>query len=130
VPPPGDVAVVRPLFFAEAGNWVMVKSAADDPKLPYPFVLGETTFIPAARATLRKGEPRLFTVFVYNAGADELTWEIAPEAKLVSEARGEEVTKFVFALEKFPGDLKELAVTVRKKGSSDARTVRVPIEVQ
>jgi VWFA-related protein len=130
VPESGDVTVVRPLFFADEGNWVMVKSAGDDPNAPYPFVLGEDTFIPAARATLRKGEPRLFTVFVYNADADELTWETAPEAKLVSEARGEDVTKLLFALERFPNDVKELAVTVRKKGSGDVRTVRVPIEVQ
>ncbi len=130
VPEAGDVAVVQPLFFADPGSWVMVKSAADDPKAPYPFVLGEDTFIPAAHPTLRKGEPRLFTVFVYNADADELTWEIAPDAKLVSEARGEDVTKLLFALEKVPGDAKELAVTVRKKGSWDARTVRVPLEVQ
>ena len=130
VPESGDVSVVRPLFFAEAGNWVMVKSAGDDPKAPYPFVLGEDTFIPAAHATLRKGEPRLFTVFVYNADADELTWEIAPDAKLISEARGEDVTKLLFALERFPNDLKELAVTIRKKGSADARTVTVPVEVR
>lgn len=130
VPSSGDVAVVRPLFFADAGNWIMVKSAGDDPKAPYPFVLGPDTFIPDARAALRKGEPRLFTVFVYNAAADELTWEVAPQAKLVSEERGEDVTKLLFALERFPADLKELAVTIRKKGSADARTVTVPIEVQ
>ncbi len=130
VPEEGDVAVVRPFFFADPGNWVMVKSAGDDPSTPYPFVLGEDTFIPAARAMLRKGEPRLFTVFVYNADADELTWETAPASKLVSEARGEDVTKFLFALERFPNDAKELAVTIRKKGSADARTVTVPIEVQ
>ena len=130
VPSAGAVAVVRPLFFAEAGNWVMVKSAGDDPKAPYPFVLGPDTFIPAASATLRKGEPRLFTVFVYNAEPDELTWETAPIAKLVSEARSEDVTKYLFALERFPNDAKELAVTIRKKGSADARTVTVPIRVQ
>ena len=130
VPAEGDVAVVRPLFFAEAGNWVMVKATRDDPKAPYPFILGEDAFIPAARATLRKGEPRLFTVFVYNAGSDDLTWEIAPEAKLVSATSADEVTKFVFALEQIPADVKELAVTMRKKGSSDARTVTVPIEIQ
>lgn len=130
VPSSGAVAVVRPLFFAEAGNWVMVKSAGDDPKAPYPFVLGPDTFIPAARATLRKGEPRLFTVFVYNAEPDELTWETAPVAKLVSEARSEDVTKYLFALERFPNDATELAVTIRKKGSADARTVTVPLRVQ
>jgi VWFA-related protein len=130
VPAEGDVALVRPLFFAEAGNWVMVKAARDDPKAPYPFILGKDAFIPAARATLRPGEPRLFTVFVYNAASDELTWEIAPSAKLVSESAGEDVTKFVFALEQVPPGAKELAVTIRKKGSTDARTVSVPIEVQ
>lgn len=126
VPAEGDVSMVRPLFFAEPGNWVMVKAARDDPKAPYPFMLGEDAFIPAARATLRKGEPRLFTVFVYNAGQDELTWEIAPQAKLVSHNEG----KYVFALEQVPQDAKELAVTIRRKGSADARTVTVPIEIR
>jgi VWFA-related protein len=130
VPAFGDVAVVRPLFFAEPGNWVMVKSARDDPKVPYPFVLGETTFIPAAHPTLRKGEPRLFTVFVYNAVADELSWDIAPAAKLVSETRADDVTKLLFALESFPNDIKELAVTIHRKGSTDAHTVTAPLDVQ
>ena len=126
VPAEGDVSMVRPLFFAEPGSWVMVKAARDDPKAPYPFMLGADSFIPAARATLRKGEPRLFTVFVYNAGADELMWEIAPQAKLVSQNEG----KYVFALEQVPADAKELAVTIRRKGSADARTVTVPIEIR
>lgn len=126
VPAEGDVSMVRPLFFAEPGNWVMVKAARDDPKAPYPFMLGADAFIPAARATLRKGEPRLFTVFVYNAGQDELAWEIAPQAKLVSHNDG----KYVFALEQVPADAKELAVTIRRKGSADARTVTVPIEIR
>ncbi len=130
VPAEGDVSIVRPLFFAEAGNWVMVKAVRDDPKAPYPFILGADAFIPAARATIRKGEPRLFTVFVYNAGTDELSWDITPAAKLVSEARSEDVTKYVFALDKVPADAHELAVTVRKKGSADSRTVTTPIEVR
>lgn len=130
VPAEGDVAVVQPLFFADPGNWLMVKATGDDPKAPYPFVLGQDSFIPAATATLRKGEPRLFTVFVYNAERDELTYEVAPAAKLVSESSGDDVTKFLFALERVPSDAKELAVTIRKKGSADARRVSVPLVVQ
>ena len=130
VPAFGDVAVLQPLFFADPGNWVMVKSADDDPKERYPFMLGADSFIPAARATLRKGEPRLFTVIVQNAGSDELTWEIAPDAKLVSAAATEDGTQYVFALERVPVDARELAVTFRKKGSTDSRTVTVPIEIQ
>ena len=127
VPGAGDVAVLQPFFFEEPGEWVMVKGGSNDrSNAPYPFVLNGESFIPAARASLRKGEPRLFTVFVYNAEPDELTWVIAPEATLVSETGGD-VTKLVFALERVPAGAKELDVTIRKKGSSDERRVSVPI---
>lgn len=129
VPEKGDVAMVRPLFFEEAGHWIMVKSA-NEAKVPYPFVLDGESFIPSARPKLRKGEPRLFTVFVYNAGPDELTWEIRPEAKLVSKTDGDDVTKYVFALERHAADIRELGVTIRKTGSADERRVVVPIEAQ
>lgn len=130
VPRSGDVAVTRPLFFAEAGDWIMIKAASDDPAAPYPFVLGTEPFIPSASATLRRGEPRLFTVFVYNAALEELTWETAPAATLVSEESRTGLTKLVFALERVGPGVKELTVTVRRKDSTDARTVTTPIEVQ
>lgn len=127
VPETDDVAVLQPLFFAEAGEWVMVKAKTS---ALYPFVLNGETFIPAARATLRRGEPRLFTVWVWNASPDELAWHIAPEAKLVSQTTANEMTKLVFALESLPPGAQELDVTIRKKGSSDERRVRVPIRIQ
>ena len=130
VPAADDVAVSQPLFFEEPAGWVMVKGASNDKSnAPYPFVLDGESFVPAARANLRKGEPRLFTVWIYNAHPDELTWETAPEAKLVSESRpaGTEMTKLVFALERVPSDARELGVTIRKKGSNDTRRVTVPI---
>jgi VWFA-related protein len=132
VPAAGDVALAPPLFFAGPGSeeWVMVKSSRDSAKTPYPFVLDGQSFIPAARAALKKGEPRLFTVFVFNADPDELTWEIAPQARLVSSTAGEAVTKYVFALDAVPANATELGVTIRKKGSTDARHVTVPISVQ
>lgn len=130
VPAIGDVAITRPFFFDDAGDWVMVKSTSDDPNAPYPFLLDGDPFIPAVRATLRRGEPRLFTLFVYNAESDELTWDIAPVAKLVSESASEYVTKLVFALEQIPADANTLDVTIRKKGSTDARRVTVPIRVE
>ncbi|HUP61388.1 MAG TPA: VWA domain-containing protein [Thermoanaerobaculia bacterium] len=127
VPGAGDVAVLQPFFFEEPGEWVMVKGGSNDrSKAPYPFVLNGESFIPAAKATLRRGEPRLFTVWVYNAEPEELTWEIAPEAKLVSETGGD-ITKLVFALERVPAGAKELGVTIRRKGSTDERRVSVPI---
>lgn len=130
VPATGDVAVVRPLFFQPPDDWLMVKATRDKADAPYPFTIGGETFIPAARATLRKGEPRLFALFIYNADPDELTLDFVPSATLVSQTASDEVTKYVFALDRFPNDATELGVTVRKKGSTDARRVTVPIEVQ
>jgi len=128
VPTADEVAVTQPLFFEEPREWVMVKGGAgNDANAPYPFMLDGQAFIPAARANLRSGEPRLFTVWVYNATADEVTLEIAPEAKLVSSKPDADVTKYVYALERFPADARELGVTIRKKGSSDERRVSVPI---
>ncbi|HYI10766.1 MAG TPA: VWA domain-containing protein [Thermoanaerobaculia bacterium] len=130
VPEHGDVSVVRPLFFEEPGNWVMVKAARDSAKTPYPFILGTDSFIPAARTTLRRGEPRLFALFVYNSEAEEVTFDFTPKATLVSTSAGEGVTKYVFALEGVPENAQELSVAMRKKGSTDERRVVVPIRVQ
>jgi VWFA-related protein len=130
VPANGDVAVVRPLFFQPPDDWLMVKATRDKATMPYPFMIGGEAFIPAARATLRKGEPRLFALFIYHADPDELTLDILPPATLVSQTASDEVTKYVFALDHTPADAKQLDVTVRKKGSTDTRKVTVPIEVQ
>ena len=129
VPHEYDVAVLQPMFFEEPGDWIMVKSEAPAEQ-PYPFVIDGESFIPAAKARLRKGEPRLFAIFVYNAEPDELTWTIAPNAKLVSQTRSPFVTKYVFALEQVAAGLTAVDVTVRKSGSNDARTVSVPVVVQ
>jgi hypothetical protein len=130
VPANGDVAVVQPLFFQPEDDWLMLKSTRDKPNAPYPFMIGGESFIPAAQTRLRKGEPRLFALFVYNADPEELALDIEPTATLVSKTASEEVTKYVFALDRVPETAKELGVTVRKKGSTDARRVSVPIEVQ
>jgi VWFA-related protein len=137
VPAELDVALLQPMFFAEEGSWIMVKadsrtqSSDKTAAAPYPFVVDGESFIPAARATLRHGEPRLFTVWVWNAEPDELTWEIAPEARLVSnEPEKSGMTKFVFALDKVPAGASELGVTMRKKGSDDERRVSVPIRIR
>lgn len=130
VPAAGDVAVARPFFFQPADDWVMIKASRDKADTPYPFMIGGESFIPATRATLRKGEPRLFALFVYNADPEELALDIVPAATLVSQTASDVVTKYVFALDRIPENAKELGVTVRKKGSADSRTVSVPIEVQ
>lgn len=121
----GDVSIAPFFMAADESEWVMVK-ADERERTPYPFVLDGQAFIPAVKATLRKGEPRLFTVFVYNAEEDEIEWDIVPRATFVSQNAG----KYVFALESPPAETHELAITLRKKGSTDSRTVTVPIDVR
>jgi hypothetical protein len=121
---------MRPLFFQPADDWVMVKAARDGTQTPYPFVVSGEAFIPAARPTLRKGEPRRFALFVYNTDPDEVALDITPPATLVSKSGSAAVMKYVFDLERVPDDAKELGVTLRKKGSTDERRVSVPIEIR
>ena len=133
VPASNDVAVLRPIFFEDGAQWVMIKGDSNDKtNAPYPFIYDNGSFIPAARASLRKGEPRLFTLWVFNAQRDELTWEIAPAARLVSESKpdGSDITKLLFALEQVPADVRELDVVIHKKGSTDQRRVTVPLFVR
>jgi VWFA-related protein len=133
VPATNDVAVLRPIFFEDGAQWVMIKGNSNDKtNSPYPFIYDNGSFVPAARASLRKGEPRLFTLWVFNAQRDELTWQIAPNARLVSESKpdGSDITKLLFALEQVPADVRELDVVVKKKGSTDERRVTVPLVVR
>lgn len=131
VPDEYDVAVLQPMFFEQPGEWIMAKNERQGvAAAAYPFILDGESFIPSAKARLRQGEPRLFTVFVYNAAPDELTWTSTPATKLVSQSRGELVTKYVFALEKVALGMTNVDVTFRKNGSADARTVSVPVVVQ
>jgi VWFA-related protein len=130
VPAAGDVALTQPLFIDEPGDWVMVKATRDGVATPYPFLAEGETFIPDARPTLERGEPRDFAVFVYNADADELVWDVSPRATLVSETVEDEVIKRLFRLERLPAGTRNLAVTIRKSGSIDTRQVSVPITIR
>ena len=142
VPPSTDVAVSPPFFFEEPGKWLMVKGGSHDTSnAPYPFQINGEPFIPSAAVSLRGGEPRQFAVFVYNAAADEVTWETtltdangatrAANLKMVKELQGDDVTKLMFQYSPEDGDRSaaRLDVTIHKKGSSEARSAGVPMVV-
>jgi VWFA-related protein len=142
VPPTNDVAVLPPFFFEEPGKWLMVKGGSHDAtNAGYPFQINGEPFIPSASVSVRNGEPREFAVFVYNAAADEVTWEatvsgadgiaLATNPKMVKELQGEDVTKLMFQYA--PDDVDHgaarLDVTIHKKGSAEARRSSVPLIV-
>lgn len=117
---------VAPLFMADPqSNWVMVR-AADREAMPYPFVVDGESFIPAVKPELRRGEPRLLAVFVQNAEAEEIDWEISPASTLVSQNGG----TYVFSVDRVTPETREVTVTMRRRGSTDARTATIPIDVQ
>jgi len=141
VPGVDDIAVLPPLFSDRPGQWLMVKGAIHgDAGGPYPFQINGEPFMPSAVAQMRNGEPRQFAVFVYNATADEMTWEAtltdpagtrAAAPKLLRELQGDFVTKLLFQYDPTsvgPGNA-TLDIVIHKKGSSDARRASVPLLV-
>lgn len=142
VPRGDDVAILPPLFIDDPGKWLMVRGTSHMENGAYPFHINGEPFIPSAAVHVKSGEPRRFAVFVYNATADEMQYETnlhdprgavhANAASLVQELQGDDVTKLLFQYAATPdatGD-STLDVTVKKKGSTEARTSHMPIIVQ
>ena len=131
VPTRDDVAVSGPFFMEQPAKWVMIKGPSHDKSgATYPFEINGEPFIPSAAVRVTGGEPRRFVVFVQNASPDEMTLVTNPEAKLVTQLRTTNGSKLVFELGKVAPAVSMLNVTVRKRGSEDARTASMPISAQ
>jgi VWFA-related protein len=142
VPRGDEVAVLPPLFMDDPERWLMVRGPSHFDKYPYPFHIDGEPFVPSAAPTVRSGQSRRFAVFIYNATADEMQYETdvlddkgvqrANAASLVRELQGDDVTKLLFQYAPLPADMGDstLDVTVKKKGSAEARTSHIPIIVQ
>jgi VWFA-related protein len=131
VPHPGDTTVSQPFFFEEPGKWLMVKGGTHDKSNSgYPFEVNGEPFIPSATVRVRNGEARKFAVFVQNASPDEITLDTNPKAKLVSQLKSANGSKFVFQLDGPIGNVATLDVTAKKKGSTIQQTSSVGLVVQ
>jgi hypothetical protein len=121
VPRANEVAVTPPLFIEEGGNWVMVKGGShDQTNAGYPFEIGGEMFIPSAAVRVKNGQPRKFTVFVYNASPEELTWEATPRAKNLGQVKNGSATKLVMQLDSVPAGASAVDVVVKKKNAADS----------
>ena len=128
VPSKDEVAISQPFFMEQPAKWVMIKGPSHDQSgAPYPFDINGEPFIPSAAVHVKNGEPRRFVVYVQNASPDEMTLATNPEAKLVTQLRTANGSKLVFELGKVTPAVSMLNVTVRKRGSEDARTASTPI---
>jgi VWFA-related protein len=131
VPRASDVAVSQPIFVEEGGSWLMVKGGShDQTNAAYPFEIGGEIFIPSAAVRVKSGQPRKFTVFVYNATPDELSWSTTPKSKDLGQVKSGANTKIVMELDNAQPGASTLGIQVKKKAAAEAMTSATPIAVQ
>jgi len=128
VPAKGELAVSQPLFQDQGTPWMMIKGGSHDKtNAAYPFELNGASFVPSATVRVTDGEPRRFVVFVGNAAPDELSVETKPEARLVTQLRGQSGSKFVFELGGKPAT-SVLNIAVHKRGESRATVSSITLQ--
>lgn len=74
----GAPTLAMPLFPEPGGKWLMVQeSAGSDARTdrPYPFVLGETAYIPAAKPVMGSNGSAQFIILGYNLGGASVPLE-------------------------------------------------------
>ena len=74
----GAPTLAMPLFPEPGGKWLMVQeSTGSDSRndRPYPFILGESSYIPAAKPVLTSGGSAQFIIVGYNLGGDSVPLE-------------------------------------------------------
>jgi len=124
VPKPGDVAAVQPVPIDEQPGWVLVKgNSHDSTNAGIPFVLNGQQFIPGAVAH----KSQKVALFVYGVKPDELTWETTPKTTFLGRADSIGGSALVLQLDPADANVASLDITVKKKGTNDAKKVSVPI---
>ena len=128
IPKPGDVAGFSVVPMEEQAKWVMVKGESHAANAAYPFVLNGNQFFPTTVAR-KNGEPQKVALFVYGARTQDLDWQTNPKTTFLGRADGAGDGCNALVLQLDPADAKaaNLDITVKKKGSSDSKTVTVPI---
>jgi len=126
VVPAGESASLQPVPIDDQPKSILVKGDSHDASGAYPFVLNGQQFIPSAVAR-KNGSPQKVALFVYGPATDELTWETSPKTTFLGRAQGLRGSVLVLQLEPADANVAALDITVKKKGSPDAKKVSVPI---
>src|SRR5262249_5903582 len=72
-----------PIFVEQAKEWIMVKARPRSPveeAAEYPFVIGGESFIPAAFAGTKNGEPSKVCLIVYNVPGEAASLQYSAKA--------------------------------------------------
>jgi len=123
IPKPGDVAGFSAVPFDDEMKWVAIKGESHASNAPYPFVLNGQQVYPTAVAKDK------VAVYVYGARTQDLDWKTDPKTKFLGRADGAGDGAAALVLQLDPGDAKTGALDIKvwKKGSTDSKTVTVPL---
>ncbi|HEX8172295.1 MAG TPA: VWA domain-containing protein [Thermoanaerobaculia bacterium] len=141
--PSFDTATVMPaVFFADAGNWVMLSGASRGDDYPYPFSAGADRYAARANPAIAASAPQKIALFLYNMPLENLGITptlVAPDGqtlpaklKLLGRATADErgSTKLIFDFD--PAGLQtgsyELRFNIAPKGGSES-IVTLPFTV-
>ena len=75
----------------------------------------------------KNGAPQKIALFVYGTSPEELTWQTTPKTTFLGRAQSVGGSALVLQLDPADANVASLDITVKKKGSTDAKTVSVPI---
>ncbi len=141
----GEVAVLPPLFPEPSGKWLLGREKDEDrADVDYPYFLGETPFVPAAKPVLQQGQVVPVSLVGFNLGDGPLevssevraldgtkvgTGEIALDDRPTTEAVTMDRLLLRFAPTGLAAGQYTLDITVRDGGSGTSRTTSLPIVV-
>jgi len=144
IPLARETYVASPLFVDSTNGWVMVKAPERTGTGPYPFTLGQETFVPAAWPKISRQGTYSVALMTYNLPIENLNVVAsASDPSGVSHPIGMSILgrtpleasgRVTLVLQMKPAQLTagrySLTFNLAQKGSNNPTTVWLPIEVQ
>ncbi|MFP5246129.1 MAG: hypothetical protein ACLGH0_05500, partial [Thermoanaerobaculia bacterium] len=132
-------ALAAPVMFDESPGWVMVK-AQDRPSKPeYPYVAGDTTFVPAARAVIATGSPYTLAVMAYNVAPEKVRVDATLEGQPIAlsflgrtppDANGGVKLMYEFKPPRLTSGEYQFVMDIRTADGAAPQRVQLPVEVR
>ena len=109
-----DPVLLTPLFPVDFADWIMVRQE-DAARYPYPFTVGEQSYVPAARPVVASSGSAQFFLLGYNLSPDSLALEVSVTTADGQPVEGAQVA-FVERSETGQPDQERLVLTLQSEG--------------
>jgi len=135
--------MAAPLMLDESPGWVMVKAQERPSRPRYPYVAGDSMFVPAAHAVLANGSPYTVAVMTYNvlpdnvqvaaslerAGGAAQDLPLAYLGRTAPDADGGVRMLYELRPPRVDSGEYQIVMNVRASAAAPVRTVSLPVEV-